>query len=48
VRLLDRGIIRLEHKNREGERVDIIWDGRADPSKGGKWAGWKNVKKARQ
>lgn len=35
VRNLDQGIVRLEHKNREGERVDIIWDGRAAPSKKG-------------
>ena len=48
VRNLDQGIVRLEHKNREGERVDIIWDGRAGPTRGGKWASWKNVKKGRQ
>jgi len=30
VRRLDQdGIFRLEHKNREGERVDIVWDQRA-------------------
>ncbi|GAA5937037.1 hypothetical protein JCM3775_001934 [Rhodotorula graminis] len=30
VRRLDKdGIFRLEHKNREGERVDIVWDQRA-------------------
>lgn len=29
VRQLDAaGIFRLEHKNREGERIDIIWDQR--------------------
>ncbi|GAA6058934.1 hypothetical protein JCM10212_002886 [Sporobolomyces blumeae] len=29
------GIVRLEHKNREGERVDIIWDQRTKTAKGG-------------
>lgn len=30
VRQLDKeGIFRLEHRNREGERVDLIWDQRA-------------------
>ena len=28
VRTLDSGVIRLEHKNREGERVDVIMDNR--------------------
>lgn len=28
VRMLDHGVTRLEHKNREGERLDIIYDRR--------------------
>lgn len=35
VRVLEHGVARLEHKNREGERVDIIWDGRGE--KNGAW-----------
>jgi len=33
----EEGIVRLEHKNREGEKVDLIWDQRKRPS--GK-SGW--------
>lgn len=29
VRRLDKGVIRMEHRNRERERIDIIWDARA-------------------
>ncbi|GAA5844194.1 hypothetical protein JCM11251_006713 [Rhodosporidiobolus azoricus] len=32
----DRGVVRLEHKNRDGERVDVVWDQRE--RKGG-WRG---------
>lgn len=28
VRELEKGVVRLEHKNREGERVDVVWDER--------------------
>lgn len=28
VKELEKGVVRLEHKNREGEKVDVIWDGR--------------------
>ncbi|KAK4696583.1 hypothetical protein P7C70_g8353, partial [Phenoliferia sp. Uapishka_3] len=35
VRVVDPGVVRLEHKNREGERVDIIYDRRG--SKPGGW-----------
>lgn len=34
VRPLDAGVVRLEHKNREGERLDIIFD-RRGAAKGG-------------
>ncbi|GAA6052081.1 hypothetical protein JCM3770_006621 [Rhodotorula araucariae] len=38
VRQLDAdGIFRLEHKNREGERVDLIWDQRTLGSTGSRW-----------
>ncbi|GAA5988113.1 hypothetical protein JCM10908_002067 [Rhodotorula pacifica] len=37
VRQLDAaGIYRLEHKNREGERIDILWDQR-DPRRAAPW-----------
>jgi hypothetical protein len=47
VRELDpAGVFRLEHKNREGEKVDIVWDQRP---KGRRWPAlaarsWKAVK----
>jgi hypothetical protein len=28
LRGIGKGVTRLEHKNREGEKVDLIWDGR--------------------
>ncbi|BGP41044.1 hypothetical protein JCM10449v2_005013 [Rhodotorula kratochvilovae] len=38
VRQLDAdGIFRLEHKNREGERVDLVWDQRPLGGKGSRW-----------
>ncbi|GAA5859839.1 hypothetical protein JCM8547_004350 [Rhodosporidiobolus lusitaniae] len=40
VRQLDpSGVYRLEHKNREGERVDIVWDQRE--KKASRWSSWK-------
>ncbi|GAA5955944.1 hypothetical protein JCM10213_000075 [Rhodosporidiobolus nylandii] len=40
VRTLEpEGIIRLEHKNRDGERVDLVWDQR--PKTGSRWAVWR-------
>jgi len=36
VRPIEPGVVKLEHKNREGERVDVVWDGRAT----GKGKGW--------
>lgn len=33
VRELGNGVIRIEHRNHESERVDIIWDGTSRPKK---------------
>ncbi|GAA5829150.1 hypothetical protein JCM3766R1_000995 [Sporobolomyces carnicolor] len=35
--LSDDGIVRLEHKNREGEKIDIIWDQRKKPASKSGW-----------
>ncbi|GAA5868713.1 hypothetical protein JCM3774_003633 [Rhodotorula dairenensis] len=35
------GIYRLEHKNREGERVDILWDQRDTRRAGPWWSPWR-------
>lgn len=35
------GIYRLEHKNREGERVDILWDQRETRRAGPWWSPWR-------
>lgn len=36
VESLAEDVVRLEHKTREGERMDVIWDGRAlKASRGG-------------
>ncbi|GAA5968475.1 hypothetical protein JCM8115_006402 [Rhodotorula mucilaginosa] len=35
------GIYRLEHKNREGERVDILWDQRESRRAGPWWSPWR-------
>lgn len=42
VRQLDPdGIYRFEHKNREGERVDILWDQRDSSRSGSWWLPWR-------
>lgn len=47
VRPIESGVVRLEHTNREGERVDVLWDGRAGESapqswekEKAKWTAW--------
>lgn len=41
VRQLDStGVYRLEHKNREGERVDVLWDQRDNRRTGPWWSPW--------
>ncbi|KAM0786496.1 hypothetical protein ACM66B_001954 [Microbotryomycetes sp. NB124-2] len=40
VKHLERDIVKLEHKNREGEKVDIIWDGRAGRASKAKSSWW--------
>lgn len=42
------GVVRLEHTNREGERADVVWDGRNEAMgawsvQKGKMAEWRGL-----